>query len=149
MGCTKSKLDSLTFDKTRTFTLEGKQTQVKILKVYDGDTLWLALKLHGYYYKFKVRMMGYDSPEIKPRLDIPNRNTVIKKAIEAKTFLENLLNNTIVDAEFFKFDKYGRPLCNLYIKDTSSILPCKNRVCVNTLMVRNNHGYTYMGGKKK
>ena len=149
MGCTKSKLDNLTFDKTPTFTLEGKKTKVKILKIYDGDTLWLGINLHGRFYKFKVRMMGYDSPEIKPRLDNPNRELVIQKAKEAKTYLESLVNNRTVDAEFFKFDKYGRPLCNLYIKDTTSILPCKNKVCVNTLMVRNNHGYTYMGGKKK
>ena len=33
MGCTKSKLDNLTFDKTPTFTLEGKKTKVKILKI--------------------------------------------------------------------------------------------------------------------
>ena len=149
MGCNKSKLINLTFDKTPTFTLEGKKTKVKILKIYDGDTLWLGIKLHGRFYKFKVRMMGYDSPEIKPRLDTPNRELVIKKAIEAKTYLENLINNKIVDAEFFKFDKYGRPLCNLYIKDTNSYLPCRNKVCVNTLMVRNSYGYTYMGGKKR
>ena len=53
MGCTKSKLDNLTFDKTPTFTLEGKKTKVKILKIYDGDTLWLAVNLKGNFYKFK------------------------------------------------------------------------------------------------
>ena len=39
--------------------------------------------------------MGYDSPEIKPRLDVPNRELIIKKANEAKNYLENLVNNKV------------------------------------------------------
>ena len=150
MGCLKSKLNNTTFDNTNTFTLSKKKCNVKVLRVYDGDTLWVALKLHNQFYKFKVRMLGYDSPELHPRLNKQNRIVEITKALAAKTYIENLVLNKIVSAEFYDFDKYGRPLCNLYIDDPDKCrIPCPNKVCVNTLMIRNNHGYPYMGGTKK
>jgi hypothetical protein len=53
-------------------------------------------------------MMGYDSPEIKPKKNIPNRDEIIKNAYLAKEFFVNLINkqNFIINANLNKFDKY-------------------------------------------
>lgn len=150
MGRNISKLSRANFNNTPTFTLADKKCNVKVLKVYCGDTLWIAVNLYNTILKFKVRMIGYDSPKLHPLLDKPNRNDEIKAAAEAIEYLESLIMDKFVYAEFYKYDKHGIPLCNLYIDDPSkSCIPCPNRVCVNTLMIRNNHGCPYMGAIKK
>ena len=95
-------------------------------------------------------MFGYDSPELHPLKSTPNREKEVAAAVRAKEFLESLILNKIVTAEFYKYDKYGRPLCNIFIPDPdSSKIVCKNLLCVNTLMIRKGYGQEYMGGKKK
>ena len=146
---TKKKLEKTDFNNTPTFTLDNIRTKVKVLKVYDGDTMWISIYLYSTLLKFKVRMLGYDSPEIHPKRDLPNREDHIQSAIAAKEYLESLVLDKIVDADFYKFDKYGRPLCNIFIPDPSSkTILCKNPMCVNTLMIRQGHGVPYMGGTK-
>ena len=72
------------------------------------------------------------------------------KAIAAKNYLESLVYDKIVDIKFSGFDKYGRALSTLYIKDPdSNKILCPNKLEVNTLMVRKGHGYSYMGGAKR
>ena len=145
----KKLLEQTEFNTTPAFTLDNIKTNIKVLKVYDGDTIWISIHLYGRFLKFKVRMLGYDSPELHPKLNLPNRNEHMKRAIDAKQYLESLILNKIVTGEFYKFDKYGRALCNIYIPDPSSkTIICKNPVCVNTLMIRNGHGVPYMGGSK-
>jgi len=149
MGCKNSSLSNTTYNDTPEFTLSGKKCKVKILNVCNGDTVWLAINLYNRIFKFKVHMVGYNSPELSPRQNKPNRNTEITTAIAAKQYLETLVLNKIVDAHFFDYYKDGHLLCNLYINDPiKTIIPSPNKVCVNTLMIRNNHGYTYMGAKK-
>jgi hypothetical protein len=57
-----------------------------VIKVYDGDTITVASKLpfdNSPIYRFSIRLAGIDTPEIKPRKDIPNRDLHIAKAKEA------------------------------------------------------------------
>lgn len=115
----------------------------KVVDVYDGDTCTIILKNKGSYEKHKLRMYGYDSPEIKPRLNTPNREHVIRKAIEARDFLRNLILNKIVDFESMGYDKYGRLLGKLYIQT------CGINKDINCIMLANNHGYEYKGGTKR
>jgi endonuclease YncB( thermonuclease family) len=56
-------LQNLT-DDIELFTLEGKTFQSKIVKVYDGDTCFAVFYLNNQPVKFKIRMYGYDSPEL-------------------------------------------------------------------------------------
>lgn len=151
--CEDSKLQSATFETTPTYSLEGTKTNCKILKLYDGDTLWLAIEKHGQLYKYKCRMMGYDSPEMKPPLKQAGRDLEIKAAKESKDYLETLLKDKYVTVEFFGYCKYGRPLINLYIYKTSrncfGSVTYSNPKCVNDIMISSKHGYPYDGGKKK
>ena len=143
-----SYLDNINYENTVPFIPPVKYG--KVIKVYDGDTIWVSIFLNKQLVKFKCRMLGYDSPELKPLLKIKNRHEIIAKAIAAKNYLESLVYDKIVDIKFSGFDKYGRALSTLYIKDPdSNKILCPNKLEVNTLMVRKGHGYSYMGGAKR
>ena len=102
-------------NKFNELSLKGKSVWEKVLSIYDGDTLTIGIYVWTKYFKCKIRMLGYDSPEIKPRLNIKNREEEIKKAHEAKDYLDNLIgDDRMVWVEFKEFDKYGRALANIY-----------------------------------
>ena len=130
-------------DSIELFSLEGKKLKAKIVRVYDGDTCFAVFLLHNKPVKFKIRMEGYDSPEMKPPLAQENRDKEIKAANKAKEELQNLVLNKIVDLECGKWDKYGRLLAKIYI-DTNN-----KKLYVNDYMIKNGFGYPYDGGMKK
>jgi len=55
-------------DSIPVFSLKGYEGYAKITSVYDGDTFNAVIKLHGRVIKFKFRTLGYDAPEVVPRL---------------------------------------------------------------------------------
>ena len=114
----------------------------KVVDVYDGDTVTIILYNKFGYEKHKLRMFGYDSPEMKPRLNITNRDDEIKKAKEAKEYLSNIVLNKIVTFESMGYDKYGRLLGKLYLPKLF------DRIEINELMIKEGHGYPYYGGTK-
>ena len=115
----------------------------KVVDVYDGDTVTIVLYNKFSYEKHKLRMYGYDSPEMKPKLDLENREDEIKKAKDAKEYLTKLVLNKIVHFESMGYDKYGRLLGKLYLPNYCS----KDEV--NQNMIDKGHGYEYFGGTKK
>ena len=131
-------------------SLEGKEMYGKVLSIYDGDTLTIGINVWGQYLKTKIRMYGYDSPEMKPKLDVKNREDEIKKAHEAKDYLKDLIGDTnMVWIKFMKFDKYGRALANLYKTKTGCCMSKDLEKSINAIMIENGHGYAYFGGTKK
>ena len=88
-------------------------------------------------------MEGYDSPEMRISKKDPNRDEKKKKALESKNYLKNLVmnDNQLVYIKCGNFDKYGRLLGKIYVNE-------KDNVSVNELMIQNNYGYIYNGGKK-
>lgn len=130
----ENQLSLSTFADTPTYTLSGLKTKCKPLKIYDGDTLWIAIIIEKKIRKFKVRMLGYDSAEMHSD---PDQSA---KAVQAKEHLEQLLGkDTLIEVEFFDYDKYGRPLVKLFVKDC----------CINDQMVKDGHGKPYFGGTKE
>lgn len=130
---------------TDLYTLEGLVLRAKVVDVYDGDTCTVIFKLNKRYEKHKVRMYGYDSPEMKPSRSDPNRDEIKKKAKYAKKLLEEKILNKIVILRCGKWDKYGRLLGSIYINGGCF---SKNEN-VNEWMVDNNFGKPYFGGKKE
>jgi endonuclease YncB( thermonuclease family) len=124
------------------YKLEGNFL-CKVVDVYDGDTVTIILYNKFGYEKHKLRMYGYDSPELRPSRDLPNRLEEIIKAKKAKMFLSDLVLNKIVKFESMGYDKYGRLLGKLYI-----INYCAEED-INQLMIDSGHGYKYYGGTKK
>lgn len=134
------------------FSLKNVNTYCRVLSVYDGDTLTIGYKYLNKYFKSKIRMLGYDSPEMKPSKNSPTRDEEKRKAVLAKEFIVELTKDKILWVEFKEFDKYGRPLANLYIinYDLCFSLGCmSNKVSINQLMIQNGHGYIYDGGTKQ
>jgi micrococcal nuclease len=122
------------------FTLEGRTLLAKVVDVYDGDTCKVNIFLfENVLKKFTVRMMGYDTPEMR------TKNLVEKKyGIRSKTILSNLVLNKIVKLECLEFDKYGRILGNIISKDKNN-----NDIHINNFMIENHLGYGYLGDTKK
>ena len=143
MNCLVNIRDSILLNKLESkeisfWSLKGKRFKCKPIHVYDGDTIHVVIILNNKPTKWKVRMLGYDSPEIKPPLSQENRENEIEKAKQARDTLSDWILNKIVDIEFGDFDKYGRPLGTIYI----------NNINMNQWMIDNNYGYPYNGGTK-
>ena len=133
-----NKLNNINSDDISIFSLNGYSTQAKVVDVYDGDTCTIVFKWEGKYRKFKCRCYGYDSPEMKPRLNIENIDEIKENAVKAKERLIEL-TTYIVRVECMDFDKYGRLLVKLY-KNNNSL--------INDIMINEGHGYVYHGGTK-
>ena len=135
----QSELQKIDDDKIQLFSLDKQIYQAKIVRVYDGDTCFAVFKLHNEYVKFKIRMEGYDCPEMKPSLENKNREKEKKAAQKAKEELEKQVLNKIVTLHCGKWDKYGRLLGTIY----------SNYININDHMIKNGFGYRYDGGTKK
>ena len=115
----------------------------KVVKCYDGDTIHCIFKHDGEYYKFKIRMYAYDTPEMRPSRSIPTeiRNDEIYRAVKAKERLQELILNKIVYLYCKGYDKYGRILGVVKINEN-------DEKSVNDLMVEEGYGKPYDGGTK-
>lgn len=123
-------------EKTPRWSLCGLETLAKCVNVYDGDTCQLVFYVEGIdkFCRFTCRCNDYDSPEIKSE----NENEKVK-AYEARDYLSSLILNKIVTIKIGKFDKYKRPLVDIYVDD----------IFINYHMIEKGYGYPYKGGKKR
>lgn len=143
------------------FSLAGKILPAKIVSCYDGDTFYAVIPLEGSLYKFNCRVSGYDTPEMKPPKNKPERDLEKARAVKAKHALLSHIcsgipslditvtnieldsivakNTRIIEMECKEFDKYGRVLVDVILSD-------KTRV--SNWMVEKGYGYVYSGGTK-
>ena len=121
------------------FSLCDQEFTCKCVKVYDGDTITVIFKPFEQtsFYKFRIRLYGIDTPELRTK----NKEEK-KKGIIVRDFLRELVLDKIITIKCSDFDKYGRLLADLFI--------CQDDKCsVNQMMIDNGHGYVYNGGTKK
>ena len=137
MSTDSRKLCDCTEDNTEFMSFDNVCCEGKVVDVYDGDSLTLALPFGGGYYKFKCRLFGIDTAELRT-CDREEK----KVGLEAKLFLENMVKGVVVWVECGKFDKYGRLL-------VTSFKSFEEERSVNDMMVDNGYGYMYDGGKRK
>lgn len=143
----KKRLLKANLKNTPKFNFANQTHYCKVIKVYDGDTITVAIEIHKKMYKYSLRMLGYDSPEMKPPKIQIDRDKEIIAATEAKKALVGKIYNKIIKVHLEDFDKYGRLLGTVYLK--------KGRLChksfenINEYMIKNNYGYPYQGGTKK
>jgi endonuclease YncB( thermonuclease family) len=128
------ELRELNYKDTPTFTFAGTIASAKVVKVYDGDTVTVAFKFVDKFWKVSVRMLGYDSPEIKSKDEVEK-----KCAACVRDYLADRVLGEIVEVEFGKNDKYGRPLATMIYKGTN----------INDLMLAHKWCRSYNGGKKE
>jgi endonuclease YncB( thermonuclease family) len=128
------------------FSFAGRVVTCRVVDVYDGDTCTVIFEHGAEMIKYKVRCMGYDCAEIKPKLNNPNREEEIRLAKLAKArFIELLGPDRLVLLKCLEFDKYGRILGYFYPlgSDVTSV-----DASLNVTMIREGHGRPYEGGTK-
>lgn len=146
------------------FSLDGTNTQCKIVHVYDADTCRAVMKLNNKLCKFTLRLEGIDSPEMRPSKDKEGREEEIKAAKKARNRLIQMVTDQELDVDDVKlnkkiisqllsdsrklinihcggFDKYGRLLATLYESEGDK--------SINERLIEEGHGYSYNGGTKK
>ena len=146
-------------------SLNGMVTVGKIVEMYDGDTCKIVLvnQNHNQLEKYNCRLLGLDTPEMKPPLSKENRMDEIMNAhrcrnrllqlvtdcscdidtkIAKKECIELLNANTkIIRVKCFEFDKYGRLLVELFPDNVSD-------QSANQILVNENYAKMYDGGTK-
>ena len=70
----KYKLYKVDDDNIPVFSLNGYRILGRVVDIYDGDSCTIIFEWEGKMRKFKCRCNGYDSPEMKPLLNIENRD---------------------------------------------------------------------------
>jgi micrococcal nuclease len=133
------KLIDATYKNTQRFNFKKKIFNAKCVKVYDGDTITVVFMIFGEFYKFNIRMSGYDSPEIRSKNPDNIKNALEKKwAYESRDFLEGLILNKIVLLKCEDYDKYGRILGTVEL----------NGIDINNVMLSRGYCRIYDGGHK-
>lgn len=143
-----SHLKGLTRDYPR-YTLKDKVYLGKVCEIYDGDTLDIILYLpdDNTFKRCRVKMHGYDSPEIHPRRDAPGREDIKCRALESMEALWQYSTNTelftynhttLVRVECGDWDKYGRIFAKIYRIRNDNLDDID--FCVNEAMIANAFG---------
>ena len=141
------KLRSIDHTKIPIFSFMGKILIGRIVDVYDGDTCTVLFEYNNDIMKYKLRAMGYDCAEMKPKKSDPNRDKEKELAIAAKNRFIQLIggSDTIVQVKCLEFDKYGRILGYIY-RLNEDVETAKS---VNDIMIEEGHGKQYSGGTKE
>jgi hypothetical protein len=108
-----------------------------VVKVYDGDTITVATDLvrpTGTLYRFRVRLRGIDTPEIKGSSDSERA-----KAVEARDALSAQIMGQTVELRNLGNEKYGRVLADVYFNGSH----------MNQWMLEQGYAQAYDGGSKQ
>lgn len=107
----------------------------KVVSVYDGDTITVAAYLKGdpQCYKFKVRLNGIDSPELRG-----SSTTEKQYAIESRDALKERILDQEIYLNIVGTEKYGRILGDVIYKGEN----------INKWMVEKGYAIVYDGGTK-
>ena len=155
-------------DSLELFTLNKSIKVCKVVDVYDADTCHCIFYIDNKMHKFVCRLIGIDSPEIKPHKNIENRDKHVDAAIRSRNRLIQLLTNIdiIIDTPYKKkqiktmmkkntklmyikcgeFDKYGRLLVEIVENQDDFNKP--ECVTINSTLISEGHAKVYDGGKK-
>jgi len=128
------------------FTLNGLETNGKVVKVYDGDTVHLLMRVLGTLYRWKCRIMHVDTPELR------SKNVIEKEhAMRARDALSELILNKTVRVKCFQFDMYGRVLVELALpsNDTKDDADNNTMIVIHEWLLEKGHARRYEGKKRE
>lgn len=159
----KNKIKNMITDDLELFTLNGIETYGKVVELYDGDTCKIIMIVNNTIQKFNCRLIGLDTPEMKPSLSKPNRDQEIINAHKCRNKLlqlstdcnydidtimkkqdcQNLLNTNkkIIKIKCHEFDKYGRLLVTLQADNLTK--------SINQILIDESYAKAYDGGTKE
>jgi endonuclease YncB( thermonuclease family) len=137
------KLESLsdcTYINTPRFNFKNKTYAAKCVKVYDGDTITVVFRIVDKFYKFNIRMNGYDSPELRSKnTDLVKKELEKKWAYESRDFLAEMILDKIISLKCEDYDKYGRILATVEL----------DGININEIMLSRGYCRQYGGGHKE
>ena len=140
--CGSSRLDKETIAWKDCVPFVPPITSGYVIKVYDGDTITIAGRLpypESRLYRFQVRLLGIDSPEIKGKSEKEK-----EAAHKSQQALEGLVLNKTVLLREISTEKYGRILANVYLVSETG-----QELLVNKWMLTNGHAVPYDGKTKQ
>ena len=124
------------------FSLKGRIIDAYVSEVYDGDTITVIFNPfpddeHSRDWEFKIRMLGYNAPEMRPKIKKhPTpwvRKRIKKNAITSRDKLAALIKHRRITLYCTDFDNFGRIL-GIVMSEGDN---------VNLLMLHNGLGIPY------
>ena len=149
--CPNDYLCHLNIDNVSEFNFNKQVKVCRVIDVYDGDTITVIFEHFGVFNKWKVRLLGINTPELRPSRSIENRDEIIEKAKQARDFLKSLIMNPnqLIYLECFDFDSFGRILGNVYLyfdysNPSNNTNPInQEKIMVNKIMINQGHSIEY------
>ena len=137
---------------TPAFTLNGLETDARVVDCYDSDTVTLVFPIFGQYFKFSCRIYGIDGCEIRgenKNLAQRAKNRLLQlcgveglnlDSVYPRTAVRKMLADNIylVQIKFRENDKYGRVLVDVW----------RNGVLLSNVLLEEKLVYKYEGGTK-
>jgi len=138
------KVDN-TIDK---LSFKGETITGKCVNVYDGDTVKIVFPINNKLYKWNCRLSGIDTPELR------TKNLKEKKlGYKVRDELRTKILNKMVLIKCDNFDKYGRLLVDIYLKEQSqtggSNENKNSNMSINSWLIENKFAFKYDGGIKQ
>jgi endonuclease YncB( thermonuclease family) len=90
------------------FSLNYQTHLAKVIDVHDGDTITAIFFLKGELRKYKVRIVGIDTAELK------DSDPEVAELAKQTVLVIAQMKSKVVKAELGKFDKYGRVLSRIF-----------------------------------
>lgn len=127
--------------KTPKFSLCGVNESVRVVDVYDGDSLMIVMPCFGEYVRFPLRIDGIDTCELnstacKTKQLALDAKAMVFKLITGQTLTAGIKirdyldqNYTLVTIGCKDFDKYGRLLAHVTTRNgddlAAKLIECK------------------------
>lgn len=132
-------------------SLNNKIMDAYVIDVYDGDTITIVINLYNIHtgkrqlYKWKCRLAGIDTPEIRTKNQLEKIS-----AQTAKNALESICLYKIIKIKCGEFDKYGRLLIWIFTRNLlDNKMNKSGKIYVNEWMIEQGYAKSYNGGKKE
>lgn len=144
-------LANATWDNTPFLDLDGHETIARVLDIYDGDTLTVAMPWKDGIYKFTIRLLGINTEEIRGTTGDTKERANLARVLLAKTVAcdkfpvdaktaRAVLRKSLgqhdcrVRVQCKSFDKYGRVLANVYLTGQDGM--CLSKVLLDSGLAR-------------
>jgi endonuclease YncB( thermonuclease family) len=134
----------------------------RVLSVYDGDTIKVAIVHYGTTYSYTIRLSEIDTPELKYKglnikTEMNNTNDIkILKGLRkigfaAKDRVERIIADcprSIVVVNCIETEKYGRLLAEVYPTTTECCGVASTNKSINKMLLDEGYATSYSGDKR-
>ena len=117
----KNKLIIAKNDDFELYSFNGIETFGKIVEMYDGDTCKIILIINNQLQKINCRLLGLDTPEMKPVLTKINREEEIINAHKCRNRLLQLSTNCECQIDIIM----KKPECKKLLDTNTKIIKVK------------------------